>query len=177
MSDGSPDGRAAGPNSSGGGGEAQSASERAAAPSSQPALLRLLSQLRSQQRRGSSGSVPNLHSGQLGIGRRDGGVGGGGGGGDGVAQQGSSGHVAVQIGSDGEGQPRDSPSGSGDASRLRGHSITTSEAGHLADAIDEHRMAGDSAAWWRLRQRSPHADSAVRACTKCQTLLAGWHTQ
>ena len=135
MRDGSPDGNAAGPNSSGSGGRVQSASEHTAAPSSQPALLQLLSQLRSQQRRGSSGSVPNLHSGQLGIGGR-----GGGGGGD-AAQH--SGHVAVQIGSDGEGQPRHSPSGSSDASRLRGHSITTSEAGHLADAIDEHRLAGD----------------------------------
>jgi hypothetical protein len=150
MSGASPDGgRAASPNSSSGGGGAQFASEHTATPSSQPALLRLLSQLRLQQRRGSSSSVPNLHSGQLGIGRRDGGIGGRGGGG-GAAQQGSSGHVAVQIGSDGEGQPRHSPSGSGDASRLRGHSITTSEAGHLADAIDEHRMAGDPAAWWHL---------------------------
>lgn len=136
MSAGSPDRGDASPDSNGSGGGVRSTSEHPASPASQPALLRLLSQLRSQQRRGSSSSVPGLHSGQLGVGRR-------GGGGSGTAQQGSSGHVAVQIGSDGEGQPRHSPSGSGDASRLRGHSITTSEAGHLADAIDEHRMAGD----------------------------------
>lgn len=144
MSGNSPDG--------GGGGGYASSGDRdvgrgraASVPAAEPRLLGVLSRMWSQQ-------------------RRDGGnVAGGGGSASGQAGE----HVALQIGSGGEGASAHS---AGDAdsledSRSRGISITPSEAAHVEEAIREHRGMSGAAQLCVASRRSSLSITSSKAHT------------